>query len=325
MKISEQDLRDPDNKILIILPNINDSIIAAALMMDVIDRTDVSVIFMSNDKIDELKVCSKIKKIYLLGIGPQNCESSRLASFLEDHREKIYFWVNNCSNLNHVLSDAAMRCPNLSVTFGNKPYLTQFLIDVFRISSIRKDWLIAMDALANHKKTFPNAMALRFQKAAYAAEVMAQYNNSYDLAADTRIHLLSELLSDSVSERVDKMIKMHQKIKEENRDIIDNLKEHVLRLTESCGLIIQHKRIFDRKKIFGELLSEFNPAIIQYSDIKGNHLTEIMMVKDLKDKTEAVAEALKDADYKVCRDKSKITVKGDWQAVRNIVVAELSL
>ncbi len=325
MKISEQDLRDPDNKILIILPNMNDSIIAAALMINVIDRTDVSVIFMGNDKIDELKICSKIKKIYLLGIGPQNCGSSRLASFLNAHREKIYFWVNNCSNLDHALSDAAMQCPNLSVTFGNKPCLTQFLIDVFRINDIRQDWLITMDALSNHKKTFPNAMALRFQKAAYAAEVMAQYNNSYDLTADTRIHLLSELLSDSVSERIDKIMKMHQKIKEENKSMVDNLDERVLRLTPACGLIIQHKRIFDRKKIFGELLSEFNPAMIQYLDIKGNHLTEIMMVKDLKDKIEAVAEALRDADYKVCKDKSKITVKGDWQAIRNIVVSELSL
>ncbi len=320
------DFNDPENRILIILPNINDSIIAAALMTDIIDRTDIAVAFINKNGLDGLKVKRHIKKIYLLGVGPQNCSNSNLIRFVEAHHDKIYFWINNCANFSNELIKVINGCPNLtSLTFGNNPCLSRFLIDTLRIRKVRKDWLITMDALANYKKTYPNARALRFQKATYAAEVMAQYNNNHDLTADTRTHLLDELLSDSASEKLDGMIKMHQKIKEENRSIVDNIDERALRLTPTCGLIIQGKRIFDRKKIFGELLSGFNPAMIQYHDIKGNPLTEIMMVKDFSDKIELISAALKDADYKICRDKSKITVKGDWQAIRNIIVSELSL
>ncbi|MFA6194469.1 MAG: hypothetical protein WC719_01825 [Patescibacteria group bacterium] len=320
------DFSDPENRILVIAPNINDGVIAAALMTNIIDRTDISVAFINKNGLDELKVRRNIRKIYLLGIGLQNCSNSSLIKFLKGHHDKIYFWINNCANYNNQLAEAISECPNLmGITFGNNPCLSRFLLDTQRISKVRKDWLITMDALANYKKTYPNARALRFQKATYAAEVIAQYNNNHDLTAETRTHLLDELLSDSTSEKLDGMIKLHQKIKEENKNIIDNLAERVLRLTPTCGLIIQDKRIFDRNKIFGELLADFNPAIIQYQDNKENQITEIMAIKHLKKKHDHIAEALKDANYKVCIDKSKIVVKGDWKHIRNIIVSELSL
>lgn len=321
-------LDNPKSKILIIAPNINDSIIATALMIKSIDaakdieRLDISVIFINND-IDELEISSSIKKIYLLGVGPHNCDISRINRFLGDYHDQIYFWITNHADLGKEINYAVKKCSNLSrIIIGNKPSITHLLIDTLSPTNIPKEWLLAADALSNHKTVaYPDMLTVRCKRSVYAAEIVAQYTNDQKLTAKMRKNLLNELLSETADKKVEDMVQLSQTIKSTNKEIIAEADKLVIRLTPNCGgLITIGKNIFDKNKVCGKLLHRFHIMAVQYQNISGNQITELFADNDHQENLNRLITSLRDQGYKAAFNKSKLVISGDWERVKVAII-----
>ena len=309
------DLNPADSKTLIIVPNLNSSIIAAAMMARFIGNHHVSVIFIDNNRLDELRIDPKVERIYALGIGPQNCDAGRLEKFIWKQQDRIYLWANNCDNFKRDLSIALGRCPELQgMIIGNKPSVPHLLFGVLGTNTLPREWVMGAEALANYKKYPSNNMALRFKKVAYVAEAMDRYSND-GLAAKARRYLLEELLTNSSLKEIENLLHSYPKIKEETLKVI----AEASLVDQSDSLIIQRNRIFDHDRVCGKLLARFNPIIIQYRDLHGNCLTELCTDKSRRKEFEAIAKSLSDDGFCVCIGKSRFSVKGDWKTVRKII------
>jgi len=317
MERSESNL----GNILIIAPDINDSIIATAIMMRIIKRPDSSAVFIKKNSLNKLKINEEIKEIYLLGIGTQNCEQKHLYSFLQNYQNQIRFWANN-RRFNDEFIATANNGQKLEKIFAeNKTSMADILMRVYKPRDIPEQWIMAADAIANHKPDTLNLLAHRFKKAVAAAETIAQYDElDSNLTAETRLALLTELFSEP-KEQIDEMIRLSKSIERENSRIILDIAELIPNF--GCGLITQDKQLFNRNKIFNYFLGNFRSMAIQYQSTLGNPLTEIRVQKGLQEKLTRIALALERGGLPVKTSKSQLFIPGDWEETRNVIAAQL--
>lgn len=343
-------------KILVIAPNINDSIIAAAIMNRIIDsrdtekyRQNIETVFVDKNSLSSLSIYSGIERIYLIGIGSQNCTDSCLLNFLVTNRSKIYFWANNQGRAKIPTScpliNAMKRCVIIEpLFFEQKSSMVDVLMDKFRPKDIPEIWLNASKNLANHNGILPDSLANRFKRATYSAEVMMQYEDAPDLMAITRHSLMHELFY-GPNPKIDEMVDVYLKIKRANDAMLGGVKikrtrnmmpdsaeikriketmlSNIVALNEDCGLIPYKKQIFNRHKIFGYFLAHLHVLAVQYEDAHGNHLTEIRANKAHIRKLERIAANFENRGFKISFNGSKLVITYNWEEVKKIIIEEL--
>lgn len=319
---------DLNSKILIVVPNINDSIIAAAIMNKIIgsrdtdnDCQDIKTVFVDKNALNSLPVHSGIKQIYLIGIGPQNCTDSCLPDFLIANKAKIRLWANNHdqSRIPDEWISAVKKCTDMDpLLFERRPSMVEVLMDKFRPKDIPESWLKAAKNLTNHHGVFPDCLANRFKRAIYSAEVMMQYEDAPGLTATTRHGLMNELLYGS-DPKIDEMVGAYMKIKRANEAVLGS----VIPLDDDCGLIPRRKQIFNRHKIFGYFLAHLHVLAIQYEDAYGNNLTEIRANKAHTQKLERIAANFENRGFTMSFNGSKLVITYNWEEVQKIIIEEI--
>lgn len=316
MESKKIDLNALKSKILVIVPNINDSVITAGIIAQVINRLDVSFFFVNNNELDKTEISPEIESIYVIGIGEQNCEAARIQAFIDVNQEKICFWANNKSLPNHLMISIEA-CPNLNMFVnGNKHSLPLFLINTLGIKDVPKELKETIAALSSGGMKW-NRLAERIRYATRAAEVMEQYNERC-VTAETRKTLLKELLLQEDVQAITDMFGLSLKIQTETLTAL----QRVIDFGHGLGLISQKKQIFDRNEIFGYFLGRFRFFAIQYRNVQGENFTEICANKNYRESLKLIADSL-DNDFKISFIGSKLIIPGDWKKAQEIIVKKI--
>lgn len=305
------------SKVLVIVPNINDSVITAGIIAQVINRLDVSFFFVNNNDLDKIEINPDIEKIYVIGVGEQNCESALIQAFIDANQKKICFWANNKSLPNHLIISLEA-CPNLEMFIsGNKNSLPLFLINALGIKDIPEELRETITALSSGGMKW-NRLAERIRYATHAAEVMEQYNERC-VTAEIRKTLLKELLLQEDVQAITDMFGLSMKIQTETLTAL----QRVIDLSHGLGLIFQKKQIFDRNEIFGYFLGRFRFFAIQYRNVQGENFTEICANKNYREDLKLIANTLRNNDFKTDFIGSKLIIPGDWKKTQEIIIKEI--